>query len=98
MADHAPLRTGRLVVRYHAPWRRRAIAIGSAIGLVLLLFGTFEYGRYRSGYSKYTELQHRRELSATIDRLEKENEQLRQAVSRLQKRSDVLEAYRSVSQ
>ena len=81
MADHAPLRTGRLVVRYHAPWRRRAIAIGSAIGLVLLLFGTFEYGRYRSGYSKYTELQHRRELSATIDRLEKENEQLRQAAA-----------------
>ena len=81
MADHAPLRTGRLVVRYHAPWRRRAIAIGSAIGLVLLLLGTFEFGRYRSGYSKYTELQHRRELSATIDRLEKENEQLRQAVA-----------------
>ncbi len=81
MADHAPLRTGRLVVRYHAPWRRRAIAIGSAIGLVLLLFGMFELGRYRSGYSKYAELQHRRELATTIDRLEKDNEQLRQAVA-----------------
>lgn len=81
MADHAPLRSGRLVVRYHAPWRRRAIAIGSAVGLVLLLFGTFELGRYVSGFSKYNELQHRRELSATIDRLEKENEELRQAVA-----------------
>ena len=81
MADQAPLRTGRLVVRYHAPWRGRAVAIGAAIGLVLLLVGTFELGRYRSGYNKLTEMQHRRELSATIDRLEKENEALRQSIA-----------------
>ncbi len=81
MADQAPLRTGRLVVRYHAPWRGRAVAIGAAIGLVLLLVGTFELGRYRSGYNKLTEMQHRRELSATIDRLEKENETLRQSIA-----------------
>ncbi len=81
MADHAPSRTGRLVVRYHAPWRRRVLAIGSVVGLVLLLLGTFEFGRYRSGYNKFTEMQYRSELSATIDRLEKENEQLRQSVT-----------------
>jgi outer membrane murein-binding lipoprotein Lpp len=81
MADHAPLRTGRLVVRYHAPWRGRAIMIGAAIGLVLLLVGAFELGRYRSGYNKLAEMQHRRELSATIDRLEKENEELRQSIA-----------------
>lgn len=81
MADHAPLRTGRLVVRYHEPWRRRAFVIGSVIAMVALLVGVYELGRYRSGYNKFAELQHRRELAATIDKLEKENEQLRQAVA-----------------
>jgi uncharacterized protein DUF6776 len=70
-----------MVVRYHAPWRRRAIVIGSIVGLVVLLVGMFELGRYRSGYSTYAELQHRRELAATIDSLEEENERLRQAVA-----------------
>ena len=81
MADHASLRTGRLVVRYHAPWRRRAIAVGSIVGLVVLVLGAFEFGRYRSGYNKLAEIQLRRELTATIERLEKENEKLRQAIA-----------------
>src|SRR5690606_18765681 len=81
MADHASLRTGRLVVRYHAPWRRRAIAVGSIVGLVVLVLGACEFGRYRSGYNKLAEIQLRRELTATSERREKENEKLRQATA-----------------
>lgn len=75
------MRTGRLVVRYHAPWRRRALAIGSVVGVLVLVLCAFEFGRLRSGYSKYAEMQLRRELTTTIDRLERENEELRQAVA-----------------
>jgi outer membrane murein-binding lipoprotein Lpp len=81
MAEHPSLRTGRLVIRYHAPWRRRAVVVGAAIGLLVLLVGAFELGRYRSGFNKLAELQLRRELTATIERIEKDNEQLRQAVA-----------------
>ncbi len=75
------MRTGRLVVRYHAPWRRRTVAVGMVVGLIVLIASAFEWGRYSSGFSKVAEMQHRRELTATIDKLEKENEELRQAVA-----------------
>lgn len=83
------MRTGRLVVSYHAPWRRRSVAIGLVLGLIVLLVGVFEFGRYRSGYSKLAELQHRRELAATIERLENDNEALRQAVAGAELARDV---------
>jgi hypothetical protein len=51
------------------------------VGLIVLIAGAFELGRYSSGFSKVAEMQHRRELSGTIERLEKENEELRQAVA-----------------
>lgn len=75
------MRTGRLVVRYHAPWRRRTYAVGMVVALIVLVGGAFEWGRYSSGFSKLAEVQHRRGLTATIERLEKENEDLRQAVA-----------------
>lgn len=77
------------MVRYHAPWRGRALTIGAIVALLLLLVGMFEFGRYRSGYSKLAEMQHRSELAATIDKLEKENEQLRQAVAAAELARDV---------
>lgn len=83
------MRTGRLVVRYHAPWRRRALVIGTVVGLIVLLVAAFEWGRYRSGYSKYAEMQLRRELAATIEKLEKENERLRQEVAAAELARDV---------
>lgn len=89
MAEHPSMRTGRLVVSYHAPWRRRSVAIGLVLGLIVLLVGVFEWGRYRSGYSKLAELQHRRELAATIERLETDNEALRQAVAAAELARDV---------
>ena len=51
------------------------------VALIVLLVGVFEWGRYRSGFSKVAEMQLRRELTATIERLETENENLRQAVA-----------------
>jgi outer membrane murein-binding lipoprotein Lpp len=77
MAEFAPMRTGRLVVRYHAPWRRRTVMTAAAVGALLLFYGAYEWGRFEGGYSKFAEIQRRRELSAKIEALEEEKEKLR---------------------
>jgi hypothetical protein len=77
MADFAPMRTGQLVVRYHSSWRRRAILIAAGIAALLLLYVMYEWGRFEGGYSKFAEIQRRREQAAKIDTLEQENEKLR---------------------
>ena len=71
------MRTGQLVVRYQSPWRRRGLAIVGLLGGVLLLYVIYEWGRFAGGYSKFAEVQRRRELAAQIDTLEQENEKLR---------------------
>ena len=71
------MRTGHLVVRYHSSWRRRGLAIVGVLGGVLLLYVIYEWGRFEGGYSKFAEVQRRRELAAQIETLEQENEKLR---------------------
>jgi hypothetical protein len=71
------MRTGHLVVRYQSPWRRRGIAIVGVLGGLLLLYVIYEWGRFAGGYSKFAEVQRRRELTAQIQTLEQENEKLR---------------------
>jgi len=77
MADPSAMRTGRLVVRYHTPWRRRTVVIGALIGALVLLYAVYEWGRFHGGYSKFAELQQRRELTAKIAALEDANARLR---------------------
>jgi len=81
MADPSAIRTGRLVVRYQSPWRRRSVAIGALIGSLLLLYGVYEWGRFEGGYSKSAEIQQRRELTAKIEALEDANAKLRAEVA-----------------
>lgn len=71
------MRTGQLVVRYQSPWRRRGLAIVGLLGGLLLLYVIYEWGRFAGGYSKFAEVQRRRELAAQIETLEQENEKLR---------------------
>jgi Family of unknown function (DUF6776) len=71
------MRTGQLVVRYQSPWRRRGLAIVGVLGGVLLLYVIYEWGRFAGGYSKFAEVQRRRELTAQIEALGQENEKLR---------------------
>jgi hypothetical protein len=78
------MRTGQLVVRFHSPLRRRAVAIGAVFGILVLLYGMFEWGRFEGGYSKFAEIQRRRELHAQIDSLKDQNEKLRAEVAAAQ--------------
>jgi hypothetical protein len=89
MADSAPMRTGRLVVRCHSPWRGRWLIVGGALTGVLLLYLMYEWGRFEGGYSKFAEIQRRRELSAQAESLREENEKLRADIASAQLARDV---------
>jgi len=71
------MRTGRLVVRYNAPWRRRSTAVIAIVLGLLVLYIAYEWGRFEGGYSKFADLQRRREFNAKIDALQEDNEKLR---------------------
>lgn len=81
MGEHSPFKSGRLVVRYHAPWRRRAGAAGIAVGAILLIYATYEWGRFDGGYSVLATMQERRDHAAQVEALERENAQLRTQVT-----------------
>jgi hypothetical protein len=84
MPDISSRRTGQLVVRYQPSWRRRVLAFGGVIGALLLLYFMYEWGRFEGGYSKFAEIQRRRELAAQIEALEQDNEKLRGEVAKAQ--------------
>jgi len=71
------MRTGQLVVRYHSSWRRRAVLIGLGVVGLIAFYLVYEWGRFDGGYSKFAELQRRRELATQIETLSGENEKLR---------------------
>lgn len=81
MADLADLRTGRFVVRSRPPWQRRLLIAGSLLGVVLLLYLVYEWGRFDGGYNKFAEIQRRREFSAQVETLTGANEKLRAEVA-----------------
>lgn len=55
--------------------------IGAVLGSIVALYLMYEWGRFEGGYSKFAEIQHRRELAARIEALEEENERLRAEVA-----------------
>jgi hypothetical protein len=75
------MRTGRLVVRYHSPWRRRIVLAATILGALVLLYGIYEWGRFQGGYNRFAEIQLRRELTAKIETLEEANAKLRAEVA-----------------
>jgi hypothetical protein len=89
MADSSAMRTGRMVVRYHSPWRRRSVMVAVALIAILSLYGIYEWGRFQGGYSKFAEVQHRRELATKIETLEDANARLRAEVAAAELARDV---------
>jgi hypothetical protein len=79
MAD--ALRSGQLVVRYHAPWRRRVLLTLLVVGGVVLLYGTYEWGRFDGGLGYVTMIQERRERNAEVAALKEDNERLKSLVT-----------------
>jgi hypothetical protein len=97
MADMSAMRTGRLVVRYHAPWRRRStLVVGIVLGL-LILYIAYEWGRFEGGYSRIADIQRRREFNAQVETLKEDNEKLRATLASAELAHDVdQKAYKDV--
>lgn len=65
------------MVRQMPSWRRRALLICAVLGSLIAMYLMYEWGRFEGGYSKFAEIQRRREQSARIEALQDENERLR---------------------
>ena len=77
------IRSKSLVIRTHAPWRR-LVLIGIVTLLVgLVLYVTYEWGRYDAGYDRLAVAQQRVESRVAGERLEKVNRDLRTKLAEL---------------
>src|SRR5690606_36703121 len=89
MAGFFPLRTGAIVVRQMPSWHRRALLVVGMLGSLEAIHLAYEWGSFEGGYSKFAEIQRRRELHARIEALQGENERLRAAVAAAELESKV---------
>jgi len=89
MAEFEPLRTGQLVIRRHAPWRRRLIGWGGLLLAVLVLYGVYEWGRFDAGHNQLAVALQRSELQARVESLEQANEELRGRIAAVDTTRDV---------
>jgi len=71
-SDGAPL-----VVRRRAPLLRTALGIATALVGMFALYVAYEFGRYDAGYDRQVVAQQRTELEVQIERLNKENREMR---------------------
>lgn len=67
----------KLVVRTYAPARGRWLAVVLALLGVFAFYVTYEYGRFDGGYDRLTVSQREAEFRVGVERLEKENRELR---------------------
>jgi hypothetical protein len=77
MADSGGFRTGQFIIRMRPKWQRRMSLVGGSLAALLLLYGAYETGRFQGGYSKFAEIQRRRELMAQMETLTETNEKLK---------------------
>ncbi|HZF25425.1 MAG TPA: DUF6776 family protein [Steroidobacteraceae bacterium] len=79
-----PAQPATLVIRARRPWVRRAIWIGALAILPVVIYLTYELGRFDGGYDSSTVSQGRRELEVEIERLQKANAELRANLAELE--------------
>jgi len=72
------------VVRQMPSGRRRVLLVVALLVGIAALYLMYEWGRFEGGYSKFAEIQQRRELNARIQTLEDENERLRAEIARIE--------------
>lgn len=84
MADTGGPRTGRFIIRARPAWQRRLWLVVGIVGVLLLLYAAYETGRFQGGYSKFAEIQRRREMDARIDALSDSNEKLKGEIAKLE--------------
>jgi hypothetical protein len=89
MAEFEPLRTGQLVIRRHAPWRKGLLGGGGLILGLMVLYGMYEWGRYSAGHDQLAAIMERRELQSRVESLELENDALHGQITAVDTTRDV---------
>jgi hypothetical protein len=69
---------GKLVVRAHAPRRRAVLLAGGLLGLLVVLYATFEFGRYQAGFDVVDSMRGALSASKRIRDLEAESKRQRE--------------------
>jgi len=72
-----------LVIRAHAPARRRLMIAMALLMVLFALYVDYELGRYNAGYDRLAVAQQRTELEVEIERLNKINRELRTQLAEL---------------
>ncbi|HVO46173.1 MAG TPA: DUF6776 family protein [Steroidobacteraceae bacterium] len=79
----SPERPSNLVIRAHAPVRRRLVIAILGLMLFFALYVDYELGRFNAGYDRLAVAQQRTELEVEIERLNKINRELRTQLAEL---------------
>lgn len=77
MAEFAPLRTGQLVVRFRTPAHRKLLWTGAILSVLLILFGLYEFGRYRGGFDHLAAVVLQRQSDSLLKTVKEQNDALR---------------------
>lgn len=94
-----PLDARQLVVKAHEPWRRWAVLLLTLVGLPLIGWSLFDYGRARAGFDSVEAVRREAGLQAMLDDARGTNEALRQQVVTLQQARDIdRQAYVEINQ
>jgi hypothetical protein len=79
----SPRASSNLVVRTHAPARRILTVTALTFLAAFALYVVYELGRYDAGYDRLAVSQERAEAEVNLDRLEKDNRELRTKLAEL---------------
>ncbi len=85
------------VVRARPRWQLLSIQIGSALAVILIAWGMYEYGRHDGGYDVIAAFEKRQQLQGKLDDSYQENAQLREQMAVLERSSQIeQEAYKQL--
>jgi hypothetical protein len=79
----------QLVVRKYNPRTRTLLMLASVVGIILIMYGLFEFGRYRAGYDLLL-------VNERIDELRQVNMQLQQELDALSLAKSLLETGKEI--
>jgi hypothetical protein len=75
------VKKGQLVVRRHAPWKRRLAAASVALLAIVVVYAVYEWGRFDAGYDRLAAIQTERDLRRKVEALETRNRALESQVA-----------------
>lgn len=78
-----------LVVKAHHPWRSRILLVLAVVGLALMAWSVFEYGRFSAGYDSIEASQEHKVLLNHVDELEEQIEKLREEKAVLERAAQI---------